>query len=218
MPKLKTDAVGVADLNEYLSTAASDFSFEMQVLKKLRDLGLTCEHGGLYEDPVTKKPREFDIRAFHRTGACYIRLAIECKNLSDHFPLLVSSVPRVQAEAFHDFLVLAEPRTTGDPRAQRLRALGSDLYPARGLVVKSTAQVGRVDSKEAPISASDSEVYEKWGQALASAHDLVLAAARDASEDHSGQPSFAAVVPVLVVPNDRLWEVSFDENGKQRGC
>jgi len=62
MPKLKTDSIKKDDLVEYLDSC-SDFSFELSVLKMLRESDVDCEHGGLYEDPVTGKSREFDIRA-----------------------------------------------------------------------------------------------------------------------------------------------------------
>ena len=37
--------------------------FELRVLKELTDLKLNCQHGGAYDDPITGKSREFDIRA-----------------------------------------------------------------------------------------------------------------------------------------------------------
>jgi hypothetical protein len=62
MAKLKTDEILPEDLVEYLNSY-SDFSFELAVLKMLRTSDIDCEHGGYYEDPITKKSREFDIRA-----------------------------------------------------------------------------------------------------------------------------------------------------------
>ena len=62
MPKLKDDPIQDSDLKEYLNSY-SDFSFELSVLKMLRENDVSCEHGGLYEDPVTGKYREFDIRS-----------------------------------------------------------------------------------------------------------------------------------------------------------
>ncbi|MBT2336664.1 hypothetical protein J7E49_22490 [Variovorax paradoxus] len=222
MAKLRTAGIGILDLKDYLSTA-SDFSFEMRVLKALRQKRLSCEHGGHYEDPVTGKSREFDIRARFHSGSGYVRLAVECKNVREHFPLLVSSVRRIPAEAFHDFILLKEPKIgvggqVLHPRAQRLRALNSDLYPRGVGVVKSTVQVGRsTEGKEPSLITNDAEIYDKWGQALASAQDLVIAAALEGTEDQSGLPSFAAVVPMVVVPNGRLWEVTYDDDGEQLG-
>jgi hypothetical protein len=40
------------DLQEYLADA-SDFGFELRTLNQLHTARLTCQHGGLYEDPVT---------------------------------------------------------------------------------------------------------------------------------------------------------------------
>ena len=49
MAKLKTDPIQEQDLKEFLESY-SDFSFELSVLKMLREKGLECEHGGVYED------------------------------------------------------------------------------------------------------------------------------------------------------------------------
>ena len=62
MSKLLPDPITQSDLEEYLSDYA-DFSFELRVLKVLTDLKLQCQHGGTYEDPVTGKSREFDIKS-----------------------------------------------------------------------------------------------------------------------------------------------------------
>jgi hypothetical protein len=68
-------------------------------------------------------------------------------------------------------------------------------------VGKSCDQVGR-DSQN-NLTSNDSDVYEKWAQAVASSHDLVHEAALQA-----GQTSIAflltSVVPVLVVPDGML--------------
>jgi len=45
MPKLKTDSIKKDDLVEYLDSC-SDFSFELSVLKMLRESDVDCEHGG----------------------------------------------------------------------------------------------------------------------------------------------------------------------------
>ena len=62
MRKLSPNSITQSDIAEYLN-GYSDFSFEIKVLKKFTNLGYECEHGGTYEDPVTGKSREFDIRA-----------------------------------------------------------------------------------------------------------------------------------------------------------
>jgi hypothetical protein len=100
MPKLKADHILRLDLLEYLNTY-SDFSFELAVLKMLRERGLSCEHGGLYEDAVTKKSREFDIQAIITIQRYRVRLTIECKNIRENFPILISCMPRHEEESCH---------------------------------------------------------------------------------------------------------------------
>ena len=105
MAKLRSDAIVENDLLEFLNNY-SDFSFEVEVLRLLVSCGFECEHGGSYKDPVTNKTREFDIRATIIYGTqFFLRLAVECKNLRENFPLLVSCIPRKPEEAFHEICV-----------------------------------------------------------------------------------------------------------------
>jgi hypothetical protein len=97
----KPVALEEADLINFLDTQ-SDFAFELKTLKILNENGFCCEHGGTYHDPVTRKPRQFDIRATKVWQDLCMQLAVECKNLSDSSPLLILCVPRSPAEAFHE--------------------------------------------------------------------------------------------------------------------
>jgi hypothetical protein len=203
MAKLKSDPIGVADLTKYLETE-SDFDFELRVLHSLRDFGVDCEHGGHYEDPVTKKSREFDIRLRVKDGNFHLFAAIECKNLRPNFPLLISCVPRTPDEAWH---FVAEKRSawmkshciTGD----------NSRYAPRGVVGKSTAQVGVTQTGD--LAANDFEVYEKWGQCLASLYGMVGSI--------SGLPegSVSMAMPILVIPDERLWRVRYKKDGSRIG-
>jgi len=47
--------------------------------KKISQLGFDCRHSGTYEDPITAKTREYDIRADKRKDNFIFRSAIECK-------------------------------------------------------------------------------------------------------------------------------------------
>jgi hypothetical protein len=111
--------------------SSSDFSFELQTLGLVRAHGLDCEHGGLYKDPITKKMRQFDIRAIAREGCYFVRLAIECKNIEENFPLLVSCVSRRDSESFHEVALVSDEhrgvRVPGlTPRAKVLGIYGKD--------------------------------------------------------------------------------------------
>lgn len=220
MAKLRAAPITLEDLQEYLASE-SDFGFEMQVLRELRAKHLKFEHSGHYEDPVTRKLREFDIRALYQAGPYRVRLAIECKNLRANAPLLVSMVSRDLEEAYHQFVQmpsLSDDHLSELARTQVIPIQNSRFYPSNDRVVKSTVQVGR--TSEGAFSANDSDVYEKWGQALASAADLVdrttLVEIGNANGD-SPYPLFATVLPCLVVPDGRLWGVDYDMNGVQMG-
>src|ERR1700679_3993319 len=104
MAKLKPDLITAKPLEDFVAQDPG-FALEMQVLAQLRKLGFDCSHSGTYQDPVTSKIRQFDIRALKRDGAFMLALAVECKNLRTNHPLLLSAVPRVRAEAFHNVAV-----------------------------------------------------------------------------------------------------------------
>ncbi len=101
MAKLKSTPITENDLNEFLASE-SDFAFEMTVLSLLRKIGFNSLHSGTYQDPVTKKIRQFDLRAGKNEGDFLLTLAGECKNLGVNFPLLITAVPRTIDEAFHE--------------------------------------------------------------------------------------------------------------------
>lgn len=101
--RTKAGPIGEDDLTKYLDEY-SDFAFELKTLEKLNAHGFNCEHSGTYDDPITKVPREFDLRATRTIDRFRVRLAVECKNLKADFPLLILCVPRRPEEAFHEFV------------------------------------------------------------------------------------------------------------------
>lgn len=224
MTKLKPDAIAQADLLEFLKDH-SDFSFEIEILNALTNIGFACEHGGSYKDPVTKKTREFDIRATRTFGKSFLRLAVECKNLRKNFPLLISCVPRREDESFHEICISVDPdkHLLEEPpemysramlqQSKNIRLTGErTFYKLGDPVGKSCDQVGR--NMNGDILANDSEVYEKWSQALSSADDLTYLACTDGN-DRTGDLALSLVFPIMVVPNGRLWVTQYDSDGNR---
>lgn len=219
MVRLRSDPITASDLSQYVVQKSSDFAFELQTLKLLRAQGLECQHGGLYEDPVTKRARQFDIRAIARVKNHCVRLAIECKNVGENCPSLISRVPRHPSESFHEIAIVGEiengRRGFGllEIRAHIVRVGEPEgLYRAYAPVGKSLAQIGREDHREGRLWAADDEIFNKWAQALTSADDLVTESYYEGSDDSPGI-SYVAVLPIVVVPDGRLWTVDFDSDG-----
>src|SRR5689334_16242749 len=100
MPRLRESPILTSDLEEYLQ-ARDDFALEMHVYKLARDLRFSVSHGGTYNDPVTRKARQYDIRAIAQNGEHCVALAIECKSLKPSYPLLISQIPRTERESYH---------------------------------------------------------------------------------------------------------------------
>jgi len=220
MAKLASEPITKDDLDAYLASV-SDFQFEMVVHGELARLGFDCRHGGTYSDPITSKHREFDIRAIGRIGAHRLYLAAECKNLRANFPLLVSRLPRTKHEAYLDVVCphdqsTAPPPTlvtyTTTPPAGSRRVVGADsLYRVGDPTGKSLTQVGREIKKEGDLVAGDSEIYDRWSQALGSSRDLFVEASEWASDQRDG---IALVLPLVVVPDGRLWAADYNALGE----
>jgi hypothetical protein len=224
--RLNQQRITQADLAEYLAKR-DDFALELAVYNAAVKLGLATRHGGTYEDSVTKKTRQYDIRVEVDNGKHRIALAIECKALHESYPLLVSRVPRSKEESFHQVLYSRNPDGRGWPpklfdQHKVFCAEGDcSIYKAGEPVGKSMAQVGRSSDKggssgRGEIISGDSEVFDKWSQAFSSADDLI-AASWLAAEEHGVAEFFSFVLPVLVVPDETLWAADYSEEGSAVG-
>lgn len=219
MAKLADQNIVAEDFQEYLQSQ-SDLAFELQVLKILKNEGCKCSHGGAYDDPVSKKTREYDIRAEINAENFKIKMAIECKNLRPNFPLLVSSIPRSKEEAFHQ-ICLGSPGKRDNMAFEKYfgkkisvntaQFQDSQLYATGEPVGKSCSQVGRTHN-DRQITSSDSEIYDKWSQALSSSYDLLTEIYQEIEKTNTVR--FCFFLPILVVPDGRLWEVQFSEIGE----
>lgn len=200
------DPITERDLDAFVAHD-SDFSFEMQALAQLRNLGFQCEHSGTYRDPVTDKIRQFDIRAFKDHGDFTLVLAVECKNFRQANPLLVSAVPRTEAEAFHN-LAIYELVNKGGFRHSTVKHVdsASSVYKPGEMVGRKTDQVTK--DKNGNYSSNDEATFEKLSQARNSCQDLVQQFVKKESP-----PFIRAIVPVVAVPKGMLWQVDYQADG-----
>jgi hypothetical protein len=204
MAKPKRDPITDKDLADFVDND-SDFAFEMQVVAQLRSIGFECSHSGTYQDPVSDKIRQFDIRAFKHQGPYTLALAVECKNLRPDCPLLLSTVPRVAAEAFHDTIVREANPHLPVPKVRPV--LGNlSVYRLGEMVGKKTDQVSR-DKDD--FVRDDGKTFDKINQAVNSCRDLVRKFVVTADQLFT-----RVVVPVLVVPASLLWQVDYLADGK----
>lgn len=206
MAKLDPKPINSSDLTNYLSST-DDFQFEIDVFRSCAQYDAAAEHGGTYQDPVTGKDRQFDIRMKFTQGSCVLRLAVECKNLKLNYPLLVSRVPRRREEAYHEAIRVGRFGLDSQPFSS-----AHTVYRKGELVGKSTTQVGRTLNGD--ITSGDAEVYDKWSQALASSLDLLCLAAHE-PEAKTGEVVTTVVLPVLVVANDTLWAADYSLKGER---
>jgi hypothetical protein len=171
---------------------------------------MSPSHGGTYKDQVTDKTRQFDYRCQivrGHQGTHNIFLAAECKNLNPDLPLVVCGRPRTKVESYHVYIA----RTQDGERQLRIVEGSGSLYKPNGFVGKSLI---RLKIKEKKLCADgDSEIYDKWSQALASSYDLAFSAAYN----KSASQALAFILPLVVVPDNSLWVVSYKDNGTPYG-
>ncbi len=210
-PQIKTDPVTADDIKRYLETT-DDFQLEIDVFRMCREAGFQATHGGSYRDPLTGQNRQYDVRAHFPDDFRHVRLAIECKNLGDHNPLLVSTIPRRPNEAKFHALVSASGAGVG---RYTIHEFNSCLFQRGEPVGKATAKVGVKRSKDEFFS-SDGDVYEKWAQAIASCHDLVGETLED-WKTNARRWSVGTVLPILVLGDGALWVANYDEQGNLAG-
>ncbi|MBE2203717.1 MAG: hypothetical protein IAE94_05225 [Chthoniobacterales bacterium] len=211
-PSLKEDPITVDDIKAYLATT-DDFRLEIEVFRMCMEAGFAATHGGSYRDPVTGQNRQYDVRAHYADEFKHIRLAIECKNLGSHFPLLISTVPRRPSESQTHFLVSAKGSGGG---RYSLWPVKTGLFQWGEPVGKATARVGVKTKSDDRFIANDSDVYEKWAQAIASAHDLVGDTLNDWKTSKT-QWAVGIALPVLVIGDDALWIANYDDSGNLVG-
>jgi hypothetical protein len=219
MAKQKRDSepINAEDIKSYLDDA-DDFQFEIDVLRACHGGGLITSHGGSYEDSATKKNRQFDIRSQLTKGLCTLKLAIECKNLRADFPLLVSRMPRRDEESYHEVLLSSAAKyreflIDSDRASADHRRVGG-LFRPKDLVGKATIQIGR--KRTGDFTASDAEVFDKWSQAIGSAHDLI-AASRVEHQLVASASAATVVFPILVVGDGALWAIDYLAEGSRLG-
>lgn len=214
MAKFKEDPIDAADVAQYLATQ-DDFALELFVYGRARELGLEALHGGTYQDPLTGKSRQFDVRASSLRGSHRLDLAIECKSLRNCYPLLISRIGRVEAESFHQIVhsFHPDPHGIGDlryPAEVLTHSSQRSIYHSHDPVGKSTTQIGK-DERDQFVTG-DGQVFEKWSQALASADELISDAFHH-YRTSGNHVCLTAVLPVLVVSDGTLWVADYSDDG-----
>lgn len=201
LAKLQPKPIDASDLESFVGNQSA-FAFEMRAVSELRRTGFECWHAATYRDPVTDKIRQYDVRAVLSRGNSKLALSVECKNLQENAPLLLSAVPRTQSESFHHLL-------WSQPQAIRVsvKEMSGDnsLYKPGQMVGKQSDQVGR--DNNGVLLSDDQATFDKMNQAVSSCRDLV------AEHSHVTSPFVVAIVPVVVLPDNRLWQVDYDAEG-----
>ncbi len=186
--------------------------------------GAENTHGGTYLDLVTGKPRQFDFRCILRRDERSIQFAVECKNLSASAPTVICGIDRSMEEAFHEVIearcgLFKEPNAVLDGAYSLTRRVAnSRVYRQGHFTGKSVIRLkpsNNKDSIQGYTKTSDAEVYDGWDQALSSAYDVCKSASEYARK-FSKRHFFTVTIPVVVVPDESLWMLKYDDDGIAR--
>jgi hypothetical protein len=190
-------------------------------------------HGGTYTDPATNKPRQFDYRCrvYRREpGSSFMAcafLAIECKNLHESSPLAVCGKTRSQDEAYFAFVrSICDDANNKVSSVLRRPSRTKDIFYSDGFVGKSLVRLKEKEEREkkekggtkvekktllTTDNSQNSDLFDRWSQALASCSELAEEACFLAHENCMRVCSM--ILPIVVVPDNSLWKVKYNEAG-----
>jgi len=195
------------DIEEYVNTQ-DDFGLELRVLRACKEREFVVSHGGTYEDRVTGKTRQYDLRVSGESQNRSVQMPVECKSLKESHPLVVLRVPRTTSESYWEIVLHHDiDALRGTCRSLHVNSPG-DFCKAGEPVGKAMRQIGRKNG--VLTGGRDAEVFDPWSQALSSAYDLIASAVSGRLD----RPWFCSIVmPTLVISNSMLWTVDYDANG-----
>lgn len=209
--------ISLEDVLNY-SKEYSDFAFELSVAEKVRQCNIeVINQSGIYIDPNTDLPREFDIRAkgiLKKDNPLSLQghalFPIECKNIRDCSPLVVHCVRRDNSKSFQNAIYNPSDHSNVFLPNQQIVLWDRDgLYTSSckpwAWVGLSIDQIKKIASGS--IKSSDANVYNKIAQATQSGYDLI----KDACLSCSSDEVINLVHPILVIPDDRLFIIKYED-------
>lgn len=198
-------ALTKAQLVEFIGNS-SNFAFEMSTLRLLRSAGFDAAHGATYVDSVTKKIRAYDFRAQWAAQDFGLRLAVECKSLHESAPLLIHATPRLESESYH--CLVKREKSGGYHFQSAVRvAPKASIYEIGMPVGRQLDQPSR--GRDGSIKSADGDTFDRWMQAVHGCADLL----QQTVSAQTQLTSLQAILPILVVPEGRIWQVDYDEDG-----
>jgi len=199
-------SITFTDVQKYLAKN-SDFAFEMKCRKTLGKFGDAVSYSGSYVDPVTEKQRQYDFQVRIELPEFVVVACIEAKNVKPEKPIIVHRTARLERESFYD-VVACEGGGNGTtyygPTIKRVQA-GTDLLRKGDFVGRS------FDQYEG--QSKDDQLYDKFSQPTNCLGSIV----RSDRLLFKKRQKMIALVPILVVPNETLWTIDYDDHGTAQG-
>lgn len=201
-------------INKCIDNHDDDFTLELEVYQELYDRDFTCSHGGTYQDSNKNIARQYDIRAeiYNNLQNWILKLAVECKSFKNNLPILISRIPRKEEECYHEVL-LSKKAISLNEFIFTERITGGSSYYKKGNPVGKKANILQDNGNRGFQLGPDKDVYEKYGQAVQSAHGLIEDSVR-ACEKYANNAT-VMVLPILILRDATLWTVDYNEDGSR---
>lgn len=189
------------------------FHLEMGVVRLLQQNGIPCEHGGTYSDPSSGKDRQFDVQATRQDDDNFLRMAIECKCISENSPIVVS---RLKQSDFEEGYMVMSSTKAGTEEVFKTKRVACRLFSKSEWVGKSINQLNVIQESNARrIKPSDDQIFTKWTQSVSSATRLCS----KMITDYQLLPMWATVavsatIPILIIPDRTLWIANYNDKGE----
>ena len=204
------------DIEQYCEQY-SDFAFELSVAHKVKFCGIDVfDQSGIYIDPNTNLPREFDIRA-RKTSETNNPMAlkgqvifpIECKNIREYSPLVVHCIRRDKNKAYQNAIYNPSDHNPAFLPNQQIVLWERDGFYATSSLPWVGLSIDQITKDQSGrIRGSDSNVYNKIAQATQSGQELI----RDVSILNTTDEIIYLIHPVLVIPDKRLFVINYEND------
>lgn len=221
------------DIQEFYQQT-SDLYFELEIKHLLESNNAYVDHSGHYIDPFEGKVREFDIVARIGPGDLHLAednfsieqiiLCVEVKNVHELSPVVVGCVRRPKYFPIYlhskTYDKQTGQQTTGEhsfhleKSASLARRCGNDLMNLLGVEILQGTKLNRNGQEQDQYrKVRDSAIFAKWAQSVNNAivqhRNFWLS---NGLSNEEGTTYFYSV-PILVVPDGRLFKAVY-ENGK----
>jgi hypothetical protein len=117
-------------------------------------------------------------------------------------------------ESFHHIIEVTEQPIVESGKFLIKRVSGTrSIYVPNEFVGKSIVRIKNNNGKPSSSREGESEIYDKWSQALASSHDIAKGSMYGQVYTKLSRYSWGFIMPLVVLPDGALWRATYNQDG-----